>query len=117
MEDEKKTGPSPNGGNGRGENGRFLPGNSGGPGNPYAARVGEWRQALADAVTPEVITEVTNELVKAAKAGQPWAVKEIFDRCLGKATQPIEVEAGQHTWQAMVAALQGAANGSEANGE
>lgn len=32
--------------------GRFLPGNAGGPGNPYAARVGELRAALLNAVKP-----------------------------------------------------------------
>ena len=32
-------------------------------------------------------------LVKKAKAGEPWAIKELLDRCLGKPQQQVNVEA------------------------
>jgi len=91
--------PSTNGDNGNGPvairdaKGRFLQGNPGGPGNPQAGNVGRWRQALAEAVSAEDLAEVTRRLVEAAKAGKPWAVRELLDRCLGKPHVQIGVEA------------------------
>lgn len=90
--------PLANGENGssddfRDRKGRFLPGNPGGPGNPQARNVGTWRLALADAVSAEDMAEVARKLVKAAKKGAPWAVKELFDRCLGKPHVQIELQA------------------------
>lgn len=81
--------PSPNGANGRGPRGRFTAGNPGGPGNPYAARVGRWRQLLAESLTDKEMAAVIAALVKAAKAGEPWAVREVMDRTLGK---PVEAD-------------------------
>lgn len=81
--------PSPNGANGRGPRGRFTAGNKGGPGNPYAARVGRWRQLLAESLTDQEMAAVVDALVKAAKAGQPWAIREVLDRTLGK---PVEAD-------------------------
>jgi hypothetical protein len=48
--------PSPIGANGRGPRGRFTAGNKGGPGNPYAARVGRWRELLAESLTDKLWT-------------------------------------------------------------
>ena len=80
--------PSTNGDNGLVETrdckGRFLVGNPGGPGNPQARNVATWRAALAGAVSPDDVAEVTEKLKGAAKAGEPWAVHELFDRLLGK---------------------------------
>ena len=78
----------------RDERGRFVPGTCGGPGNPNAKRVSEWRQALVEAVSKEDLVEVIKRLVVAAKAGEPWAVREVLDRCLGKPRVQIAVEAG-----------------------
>ena len=86
--------PSANGSNGRDGRGRFSPGNPGGPGNPHAGAVGAWRSALAEAVTAEDVRKVTLALVKQAKAGERWAVKELLDRCLGRPYQAVEI-AGQ----------------------
>lgn len=44
---------------------------------------------LTECVTGEDIEAVIRALVRAAKAGERWAVCELLDRCLGKATQPI----------------------------
>ncbi len=80
--------PSTNGDNGlaeaRDSKGRFLPGNPGGPGNPQARNVATWRKALAEAVSADDVTQVAQRLVEAAKAGEPWAVRELLDRLLGK---------------------------------
>jgi hypothetical protein len=81
--------PSPNGANGRGRAGRFAPGNAGGPGNPHAAQVARWRATLAANVTENDMAEVVRALVKAAKAGGGWAVRELLDRTLGR---PVEAD-------------------------
>jgi len=74
---------------GRGPNGRFLPGNPGGPGNPYAARVGELRAALLNAVTPADLAAIAKTLVVAAKGGDVAAAKVLFERVLGR---PLEAD-------------------------
>ena len=86
---------SANGDNGQAETrdskGRFLSGNPGGPGNPNVRNVATWRKALADTVSPDDVAEVTRRLLSAAKDGQPWAIHELLDRCLGKSAQAVEV--------------------------
>ena len=83
------TSPSPNGTNGgdRGPHGRFAAGNRGGPGNPHAKRVAVLRGALLDAVTDEDIHAVARALVTAAKSGEVAAIRELLDRCIGKAAE------------------------------
>ena len=73
----------------RGPNGRFAPGNAGGPGNPYAARVGELRSALIDAVKPGDLKAIAKALVEAAKGGDVAAAKVVFERVLGR---PLEAD-------------------------
>jgi ribosomal protein L17 len=65
--------------------GRFAKGNVGGPGNPHAAKVGQLRSALLDAVTTEDIRAVLDALVTEAKAGSVPAMREFFNRVLGQA--------------------------------
>ena len=69
------------------ETGRFLPGNGGGPGNPFAAKVARLRGALLEAVTEEDIREIVEALVEEAKAGDVVSAREVLLRTLGK---PIE---------------------------
>ena len=71
--------PSPNGSNGRTENGRFTVGNTGGPGNPHATKVGKLRSALLNAVTESDIQEIVTKLVALAKAGDLAATKILLD--------------------------------------
>ena len=60
--------PKPNGPNGgRGEDGRFLAGNPGGPGNPYSRQVAKLRQAILDAVTPQDVAEMNPGPVAASE--------------------------------------------------
>ena len=81
--------PSPNGDNGRAPGGRFAKGNAGGPGNPYAKRIGELRAALLKALSDAEWQAVIDRLIKAAKDGESWAIRELLDRTLGK---PIDAD-------------------------
>ena len=76
--------PSPNGANGRDATGRFAKGNSGGPGNPYAKKVGQLRSAMMRAVTPTDMRSIVQKLVELAREGNVPAAREVIDRCVGK---------------------------------
>ena len=81
--------PSPNGSNGahtngRQANGKFAPGNAGGPGNPFARQVAKLRQLMFDTVTPEDMQEITKTLVLHAKAGNVAAAKLLLQYMVGK---------------------------------
>jgi len=67
----------------RGPDGRFLPGNSGGPGNPYGRRVAELRNALMEAVTPDRLRRMIESLVQAAEGGDTAAAKLVLSYTLG----------------------------------
>lgn len=77
--------PTPNGANGRGPAGRFAKGWRGGPGNPNSTKVARLRQALLAAVQPADIRAAVVKLLELAKAGDLAAIRELFDRCVGKA--------------------------------
>ena len=81
--------PSPNRGNGRDVHGRFVKGNTGGPGNPLAKRAARIRSALMQAVTAKDIREITIQLVQKAKSGDLAAIKILLDRTIGP---PVEVD-------------------------
>ncbi len=87
--------PSPNGSNGRRADGRFATGNPGGPGNPHARQTADIRRLIREAVTDDDLRAVVRCVVKKAKAGEPWAVKELLDRLAGKSTQATDEHAGQ----------------------
>ena len=76
--------PSPNG---RTSRGRFAKGNPGGPGNPHAKQTTVLRSALLEAITEEDIREIAQSLVRKAKAGDTHAIKELFNRVIGKAPE------------------------------
>ena len=86
--------PSANGSNGRNAQGRFVAGNSGGPGNPHAQRVAAVRAALMEAVTDEDLRQIVQALVLKAKGGDTMAAREILDRLLGKAKQEVQMGGG-----------------------
>ena len=109
-------GPSTSESNGRDDQGRFLPGKPGGPGNPHAAAVGACRSVMAASMTADDLQEVFGTLVREAKAGEPWAVKELLNRCLGRPTQAVAIEGGALTWPQMVAALEAAQTATEEDG-
>jgi hypothetical protein len=76
--------PSENGDNGRDACGRFMAGNPGGPGNPWARKTATLRKTLLEAVGEDDIRAVVKVLLEAARQGEPWAVRELLDRAVGK---------------------------------
>ena len=77
----------------RDENGRFVPGTTGGPGRPK--RASALRNAMLESVTEDDILEVTASLMRAAKAGEAWAVREFLDRIVGKPKASLTSEADE----------------------
>lgn len=69
---------------GRDANGRFVKGNAGGPGNPFARRVAQLRAVLMESVTDDDMRDVVRTLVTLAKAGDVAAIKLLFERLLGR---------------------------------
>ncbi|UCD74188.1 MAG: hypothetical protein JSV91_10400 [Phycisphaerales bacterium] len=80
--------PSPNGPNGRDDQGRFAKGNPGGPGNPHGEHVGKLRAALLAAVTDRDMQAIAARLVQMAKDGDIQAVRELLNRTIGKPQEP-----------------------------
>jgi hypothetical protein len=77
--------PPPAGdGNGRDANGRFARSNPGGPGNPFARRVAEFRKAIVEAATPEKIAAVVAKLEEKALEGDVAAAKLYLAYTVGK---------------------------------
>jgi hypothetical protein len=78
--------PSTNGANGGREagTGRFLPGNAGGPGNPFARRTAQLRAVLFEEVSDADLRAIVRAMVQAAKAGDLTAAREVLDRVIGK---------------------------------
>ena len=79
-------------GNGRDGQGRFAPGNPGGPGNPYVKRAAEIRAAMIEAVSEDDLRAIVRALVKKAKAGDTVAAREVLDRLIGKPLASLQVE-------------------------
>jgi hypothetical protein len=88
--------PSPNGKSGRDPKGRFLTGNPGGPGNPLAKSASQLRSMLLTAVSADDVRAIVKKLVEQARAGEPWAIKELLDRMLGR-PQPAADPSGDFT--------------------
>lgn len=84
--------PSGNGDNGRDAQGRFTPGNSGGPGNPYARRTAELRAAMLDALTPDAVRRVVLRMIDSALDGDVAAAKIVLERAVGRVLEPDLIE-------------------------
>jgi hypothetical protein len=70
--------------NGRDSKGRFAPGNSGGPGNPFARQTAQLRAALIQRVTKEDMERIADDLVFMATNGNLAAIKLLFQYVIGK---------------------------------
>jgi hypothetical protein len=78
--------------------GRFVMGNAGGPGNPFARQVAALRQALINAITPEDIQAVARALIQRAAEGNVQAAKLLFSYAIGKpqpAPEPDQMDADE----------------------
>ncbi len=85
---------------GRDEKGRFLAGNKGGPGNPFARKVASLRQALLASISEQDIQDVAGRLLALAKEGDVQAAKLLLTYTLGKpqpAPDPDRMDADE--WQ------------------
>lgn len=77
--------------NGRGDGGRFLKGNPGGPGGPRK-RSFELRRAAEDAVTPEHVQALMRRAVRLGLEGNVLAIRFVLDRVAGRpAEAPADV--------------------------
>lgn len=76
--------PSADGDSGRDARGRFMAGNPGGKGNPYAVRVAALRGALLDAVTKKDLRQMVKAVVAKAKQGDAAAFRVIAPYLLGR---------------------------------
>lgn len=81
--DEPASAPPPAG---REANGRFGPGNAGGPGRPKG-RTDELQRAAQAAVTPEHVSAIMRRAVRSALEGNLSAAKLVLDRACGKARE------------------------------
>lgn len=62
------------------------------PGNKYAAKGKLWFDALYKHITQnkDALPAIAEAVVKAARAGESWAVTELGNRLDGKPMQPVE---------------------------
>src|SRR5215831_106090 len=77
--------------NGREANGRFAPGNPGGPGNPYARKVAELRKEMVNFVSADDLKHIVFAIKMKAERGDISAARLLFQYVLGKplpATDP-----------------------------
>jgi hypothetical protein len=75
---------------GRDAAGRFVKGNAGGTGNPFARRVARLRSALLDAVTEGDLQAVARRLVLQAKNGDVAAAKLLLLYTVGRPAESVE---------------------------
>jgi hypothetical protein len=78
--------------------GRFLKGWKGGPGNANAITPDRVRfgNILKNSVSDADFEKVAQVLLAQAQSGEPWAIKELLDRLLGKSKQVAEVDLTTH---------------------
>jgi hypothetical protein len=87
--------PIPNGTNGRQDpaTGRFVKGNPGGPGNPYARKAASLRMQFLDAVTPELMRTFVHDLARLAGKGSIEHAQLFLKYALGDALPPVDPDA------------------------
>ena len=76
----------------RAQDGRFLPGNPGGPGNPFAGKVAKLREAGWKSVKPAEVRKVYRKLLDLALSGDVPAARLLLDRLLGP-VEAVDVKA------------------------
>ena len=85
---------------GREANGRFAPGNPGGPGNPYARKVAELRKEMVNFVSADDLKHIVFAIKMKAERGDISAARLLFQYVLGKplpATDPDRLDVDE--WQ------------------
>jgi hypothetical protein len=69
---------------GRAANGRFQPGNPGGPGNPLGGRIAAARGTLRDRITGDDLTAIWDRVIAMARDGHWQAIKLVLSYVDGK---------------------------------
>ena len=87
-----KTGLS--GKEGRDGKGKFVAGNKYASGNANNKRASEFRRRFLDATTPAIFKQAYKALVALIGEGDMVAIKFFFEQVMGKATNHVEVQAG-----------------------
>lgn len=91
------------GGSGRDAAGRFTAGNRGGPGNPFARRVGALRSALLSVFTEEKLRLVVDSLLERAACGDIPAAKLVLLYGIGKPSDTVDPDQLEvDEWQKVV---------------
>lgn len=85
------------------KDGRFGPGNTFAKGNPMHIAQCHFRKLVMSETTDEQLKQVWAKLVTLALAGEPWAIRELMDRVLGKAQQTVELTGDVSTTLEIVA--------------
>lgn len=75
---------------GRNPQGRFVQGNKGGPGNPFARKVAQLRAALVNFITEDDMKHLCFVLKMRAEGGDMVAMKLLFQYVLGKPTETVD---------------------------
>jgi hypothetical protein len=86
--------------NGRDARGRFVPGNAGGPGNPFYRRQAEFRRAMLALFTPEDVASLLRVMLALGRNGDVAAARVFLEYVVGKphkAPDPDREE--HHEWQ------------------
>jgi hypothetical protein len=79
--------------NGRDTGGRFAAGNIGGPGNPFARRVAQFRQVLHECCSIEDMRDIGGQLVALSKMGDVAATKLLLQYQVGKPVATVDPDA------------------------
>jgi hypothetical protein len=77
----------------QGADGRFVPGNRAGSGNPFHRAVAARRKALLDAVSPEDVAQVGRQLLAQALAGDVAASKVLLTFVVGRPPEAVNPDA------------------------
>jgi len=78
----------------RDENGKFAPGNKGGPGRPTKSKEEKFYRTTLSAVSLRDWREIVKKAVEQAKRGNPAARKWLSDYLLGPPQQRLDVTSG-----------------------
>lgn len=70
--------------------GRFVKGNAGGPGNPFARQVAALRQVVLECVSADDLKAIVQKLVEKAKQGDVAASKLVLQYTLGRPAVPAD---------------------------
>lgn len=84
--------PFGDGSKARDAQGRFVVGNPGGPGNPYAKRTAELRAALIAAVAPDDVEAVVKTLITLGKGGDVAAARLLLSYAAGRPVNAVDDE-------------------------